>query len=73
MWVSVDSLPGVCHFCLHLLVNFNILRCDNLEIFGVRSGLLLLSGVIRGCGGCDLRDSAMPFRDHSVFSGNEGS
>lgn len=39
--VSVDSLPGVGHFCLYLLMNFKVLRCDDLEIFGVRSGLLL--------------------------------
>lgn len=74
VWVSVDSLPGVCHFCLYLLINFKILRCDNLEIFGVRSGLLLLSGVSRGCGGCDLGDNTVPFRNfNGGFFGNEVS
>lgn len=63
--VSVDSLPGVCHFCLNLLINFKILRYDNLEIFGMRSGLLP-SGVSRGCGGSELGDT-VPSRDLNFF------
>lgn len=70
----MDSLPDMCHFCLYLLINLKILRCDNVEIFRVRSGLLLPSGVSRGCGRCDLEDNTVPVRDLSdCFFGNEGS
>lgn len=38
-----------------------------MEILGVRSGLLLPSGVSRGCGRCDLGDNTVPFRDLNDF------
>lgn len=52
---------------LPLLINLKILRCDELEIRGVRSGLLLPSGVSMGYGGCDPGDNTVPFRDLSGF------
>lgn len=64
----MDSLSGVHHFCLFLLIlrycGAMTRRCK----VRMRSGLLLLCGASRGFGGCDLGDSTAPFGDLKLMS-----